>query len=49
MGYCKCEGQGCPMKQKCYRFTSKTNEYRQSWFAKTPIKDDGDCEHFLPV
>lgn len=34
----KCEGKKCPIKDKCYRYTSKSGEYQQSWFTKEPFK-----------
>ena len=40
-----CVGTNCPYKEKCYRYTSKPSEYRQSWFMKAPIKD-GKCDMF---
>jgi hypothetical protein len=41
----KCEGIDCPLKENCYRFTANDNEYRQSYFMTTPIKN-GECDHF---
>ena len=41
----KCVGTNCPYKEKCYRYTAKTSEYRQSWFMNAPIKD-GKCDMF---
>jgi hypothetical protein len=40
-----CEGKNCPIKENCYRYTAKPNEYRQSYFV-TPPYQDGKCEHF---
>ena len=40
-----CSGEGCPVKESCYRFTAKPNEYRQSYFVEPPIKD-GKCDHY---
>ena len=42
----KCHGDMCSKKDQCYRYTAVSNEYRQSYFMNTPIKDDGTCEHF---
>lgn len=42
----KCSGEGCPHKEKCYRFTAPADEYRQAYFTKPPIKDDGTCDMF---
>jgi len=40
-----CSGEGCPFKEKCYRFTAKPSEYWQSYFVDPPIKDD-KCDHY---
>jgi hypothetical protein len=40
-----CEGTHCPIKENCYRYTAKPNEYRQSYFVTPPYKD-GKCEHY---
>lgn len=40
-----CEGEGCPMKDNCYRHKADINPYRQSYFAESPYKDGG-CEYF---
>lgn len=40
----KCVGTDCPLKKKCYRYTSKPDEY-QAYFVYPPIKD-GKCEYF---
>jgi hypothetical protein len=43
----KCNpGTICPHKEKCYRFTAPADEYRQAYFSKPPIKDDGTCDMF---
>jgi hypothetical protein len=39
-----CSGDGCPFKEKCYRFTAKPSDY-QSYFSDPPIKD-GECDHY---
>lgn len=41
----KCEGANCPIKENCYRYTAKANEFRQSYFTDPPIKD-GKCEMY---
>ena len=41
-----CKGDGCETKFTCYRFTAKPNEYRQSYFMESPIKDGG-CEYYI--
>ncbi len=40
-----CDGQGCDLKTTCYRYTATPNEYMQSYFTETPIKN-GECEHY---
>ena len=40
-----CKGEECPVKETCYRYTAKPNEYRQSYFTETPYKD-GRCTHY---
>ena len=42
----KCPGTDCPHREKCYRFTAPTNEYRQTYFETPPIKEDGTCDLF---
>ena len=41
----KCEGTDCPVKEKCYRFTARDSEFRQSYFVTPPYKD-GKCDHY---
>lgn len=40
-----CSGEGCPLKESCYRYTAKPSEYWQSYFIDPPIKD-GECEYY---
>ena len=40
-----CMGTDCPYKEKCYRYTAKSNEYRQSFFSVAPIKE-GKCGYY---
>jgi hypothetical protein len=35
-----CSGVGCELKEKCHRFIS-SSEYRQSYFTKPPVAEDG--------
>lgn len=39
-----CQGKECPLKDKCYRYKAKPDEY-QSYFGEPPFKD-GKCDHF---
>lgn len=38
----KCWGTDCPLKEQCYRYTSKADEY-QTFFFEVPYKD-GKCD-----
>ena len=38
----KCEGNNCSIKETCYRFTAKSNPYRQSYITPDPV----NCEHY---
>ncbi len=40
-----CFGTNCPLKETCYRYKAKPNEYRQSYLAEPPIKE-GKCEYY---
>ena len=40
-----CQDTKCPKRKKCYRFTAKPDEYRQSYFSNTPRKNS-KCEYF---
>ena len=45
----KCNGDNCPVKEQCYRFTADSSEYRQSWFAETPgkiVEDKFTCDMY---
>jgi len=35
----KCRGDGCPIKEKCYRYTAEDGTY-QNYFTKAPF--DGE-------
>jgi len=39
----KCTGKDCKSKESCYRYTAKDNEFRQAYFAESPINSDGFC------
>lgn len=41
-----CVGTNCPLKEKCYRYTAKVSEYRQSYFTDVPYnKETKKCEY----
>ena len=39
-----CSGKDCPLKETCYRYKAKPDEY-QSYFMEPPYKD-GECNHY---
>jgi len=41
-----CSGTECLIKDKCLRYTSKPNEFRQSYFCDPPLKD-GICDKYI--
>jgi hypothetical protein len=44
---CMCLDNRCPSRTLCYRFTAKKDEYRQSYWAKSPRKPHAvRCEEF---
>ena len=45
---CKCHGDWCPLRNTCYRYTSKADTY-QSYFMHTPYDEENKrCEHYWP-
>jgi len=43
-----CKGTECPVKEKCFRFTAKSDEH-QSYFVDVPGKLEGNkftCSYF---
>lgn len=50
MDITKCKGDGCPIKNRCYRYTAKSNVFYQSWFMETPLmvkKNKPYCQYFI--
>lgn len=42
-----CTGKNCPLSTKCYRFTAKPSEFRQSYFVEPPYDEEKkSCEYF---
>lgn len=39
----KCDGEDCPLKDKCYRYTAPSDDLYQSWVE--PAYKDGDCDN----
>jgi len=44
-----CHGEGCAIKNLCYRHRAIPSEHRQSYFAESPIKSDFKCDYFWQV
>ncbi len=44
-----CQGIGCERAASCYRAQAKPNPHRQSWFARPPMDDSGDCKSYWPM
>lgn len=45
MDISKCNGEGCPFKEKCFRFTAPVNEFRQAYFSTPYNKETNKCEY----
>lgn len=41
-----CAGEGCPIKEDCYRFTAKPNGLYQSYFSVVPYDRKLGCDHY---
>lgn len=41
-----CAGTNCEIKDKCYRYLAPKSKLWQSYFAETPIKENGNCAMF---
>ena len=45
----KCKGQDCPLKETCYRFTSKASDW-QSYFSETPYDaTTNSCDYHMAI
>ncbi len=42
-----CQNYSCPLKEKCYRFTAKPSEFRQSYGMFE--YEDGNCDYFMKI
>ncbi len=41
-----CQDKKCPKRENCYRYKVKPSLYRQSYFVRTPRKEDNTCEYY---
>lgn len=39
-----CNGDNCPLKETCYRFTATPDEFRQTYFTDAPY-NRGECSY----
>ena len=44
-----CNIASCPSAPCCYGFAAPQSSPEQSEFLADPRKEDGSCEHFLPM
>lgn len=42
-----CSNGFCPLKEECYRFNAKPNDFRQT-YGQFEFKD-GNCDHFWEI
>ena len=40
-----CRGEGCPLKESCYRHKAKKSEYWQTYFVEVPY-ENGECKYY---
>ena len=45
----KCTGEGCELKETCYRFKANTNEFRQAYFTNPPNTEVDKCVYFWEI
>ena len=43
-----CKGQGCKLRDTCYRYRAWPNTHIQSYFLNPPVKDD-ECEWYESI
>lgn len=41
-----CRGEGCPIKEDCYRFNATPTPLYQSYFAIVPYDTKRGCDHY---
>ena len=44
-----CDGNYCELRDTCYRYKATLNEYRQSYFTKTPNTTSYDCDYYWEI
>lgn len=43
----KCEDKECNLRNKCYRYTAKSNPYYQSYFTNKVKINKDICDYFI--
>lgn len=41
-----CKGEGCPIREDCYRYKATPSEYVQSYFSTTPYDKKLGCDYY---
>ena len=44
-----CHGDNCPIKETCYRFMAIPDDLWQSYFVESPVKENGECDHYWEI
>jgi len=42
-----CRGEGCNIKETCYRYKAQPSEYYQSYFLGAPFFTKNNCEYHI--
>lgn len=46
----KCNGDGCPKKDNCYRYTAPSSEHWQAYFTLVPYNHtEKKCDVYWPL
>lgn len=45
----KCTGEGCELKDNCYRYTAPSSELWQSWSNFFDYIDEQGCQYYWKV
>ena len=46
----KCAGDGCPLRDNCYRYTCEPDPLMQHWFKEIPYDERTEtCDHQSPL
>ena len=42
-----CRGDGCYVRDECYRFTARPDGMWQAWLSTTPTDDGKACDYYI--